>query len=270
MNRIDRMFAGKRESGQAAMIFYVTAGYPSLPATETVIDALAEGGADLIELGVPFSDPIADGPTIQKSSQAALERGTTLRAILELAARVRQRHPDLPMMLFSAYNPICHAGDAAFVPAIVQSGIDGVLIPDLPPEESDELRTACRQADLATVYLIAPTTTPQRAAMIAEASTGFVYYVSLRGVTGARAQLPADLAEKVAALKALTPKPVAVGFGISTPEQAHAVASITDGVVIGSALIKLIGPDPQDGDLARRVRDYARSLTDAVRAAQSR
>ena len=260
MNRIEQIFRTKRERGEAAMIFYITAGYPDLATTEKVIDILAEEGADLIELGIPFSDPIADGPMIQQASQVALERGVKLKDIFALAARVRARHPELAMIFFSAYNPIFHRGDATFVHEAAAVGMDGLLVPDLPPEEAGDLRQAADEAGLSVVFLVAPTTTPERTKMIAEASTGFIYYISLKGVTGARVSLPPDLEEKVLAIKSITDKPVVVGFGVSQPEQARAIAAFADGVVVGSALIKTIGPDPADPDLRGRVREFARAL----------
>lgn len=267
MNRIDRMFKAKRERGEAAMIYYLTAGYPSLEATERVIDALAAEGADLIELGIPFSDPVADGPTIQAAGQCALDRGFKVQDLFDLMRRVRAKHPDLAVIFFTAYNLVFHRGDEAFVNDAADAGADGLLVPDLPHEEAGDLVRAARARDLSTIFLVAPTTTSQRAAAIAEASTGFIYYISLKGVTGARAELPAELGERVRAVKALTDKPVAVGFGVSQPEQARAIAAFADGVIIGSALIKLIGPDAADPSLDARVRAYARSMTEALASA---
>lgn len=269
MNRIDQIFQTRREQGRAAMIFYITAGYPDLATTEKVINILAEEGADLIELGIPFSDPIADGPTIQEASQVALERGVTVQAILDLAGRIRAKHPSLALLLFSAYNPIFHRGDEAFVREAAAKGVDGLLVPDLPPEEATELRQATRQAGLSLVFLVAPTTTPERTVKIAEASTGFIYYISLKGVTGARATLPPDLEERVRAIKAVTDKPVAVGFGVSQPEQARAIAAFSDGVIVGSALVKAVGSNADDPALLGRVRNFVRSLTSELACEQS-
>jgi len=264
MNRIDQLFVEKRAKDEAVMIFYVTAGYPDLATTEQVIDILAGEGADLIELGIPFSDPIADGPTIQAASHVALERGVTVTAILELAARLRARHPRLALLFFTAYNPVFHRGDATFVAEAAAAGVDGLLVPDLPPEEAGDLRQAAAAAGLCVVFLVAPTTTPARAEKIAAASTGFIYYISLKGVTGARASLPPDLEEKVSALRRIAAKPVAVGFGVAEPEQARAIAQFADGVVVGSALIKLIGEDPQDAGREGRLRPFVRSLVQAA------
>jgi tryptophan synthase alpha chain len=269
VNRIDEAFARRRDGGGAAMIFYLTAGYPDLAATESAIDALAEAGTDILELGIPFSDPIADGPTIQKASQVALQGGITVRGVLELAGRVRQRHPKLAILLFGAYNPIFRFGDGQFVAEAVHVGADGLLVPDLPPESAGELRRHAGDAGLSTVFLVAPTTQPRRAALIAEASEGFIYYISLKGVTGARDQLPPDLEKHVRALKGQTAKPVAVGFGVSAPEQGRAIAAFADGVVVGSALVKLMGARADASDFARHVLDYARPMVEAVGAARS-
>jgi tryptophan synthase alpha chain len=265
MNRIDQMFQRKRAGGGKAMIFYVTAGYPDLAATEETIDALAEAGADLIELGIPFSDPIADGPTIQQASYVALQNGVTLRQIFALALRLRAKHPGLPILLFTAYNPIFHLGEAAFVRESQVAGIDGLLVPDLPPEEGQTLQTLCVEAGLALVYLVAPTTTPARAKKIAAATTGFVYCIALKGVTGARTGLPAELKGQIRGLRKLTDKPLAVGFGVSEPDQARAIAGFADGVIIGSQLVKLIGETPGDPGRRARIRDYARSMVAAAR-----
>ena len=281
-NRIEAVFMRTRAEGRAAMIFYVTAGQadalqnpggdglmpgdPELRATEAVIDALAEAGTDIVELGIPFSDPIADGPTIQAASKLALDAGVSTRQILALAARVRAKHPRLGLLLFTAYNPVFVFGEQAFISQAAAAGVDGVLIPDLPPEEAGALPGMARAAGLVTVFLAAPTTTLARAAKVAEASSGFIYYISLKGVTGARAEVPADLAERLAELKSVTDKPIAVGFGIGTPDQARAIAKLADGVVVGSELVKLVGREAAAGSaaLAASVREYAQSMRAAV------
>lgn len=264
MNRIDTVFKNHRDHGGRAMIFFVTAGYPDIATTETVIDALVEGGADLIELGIPFSDPIADGPTIQKSSYRALEGGVTVPDILEMASRVRQRHPELALLFFSAYNPVLHYGLKAFANKAAEVGADGLLIPDLPPEEAGELQAALAETDLSLVFLVSPMTSLDRARKVCEASTGFIYYVSSMGVTGARNELPAELVERVSAIKALTDKPVSVGFGVTRPDQARAIAAVSDGVIVGSALINLITENIGAPDLKDKVAAYARSLSDVA------
>ncbi len=264
MNRIEQAFNRRREAGGAAMIFYLTAGYPTLDATERAIDALAAAGADVIELGIPFSDPVADGPTIQAASTAALAGGLRVRSIFELAARVRRRHPNLALVLFGAYNPVLAMGEESFIELAAGAGVDGLLLPDLPPEAATELRAAAGRAGLSIIFLVAPTTTPERARLIAEASTGFIYYVSVRGVTGARSELPADLEPTVLRLKQLTDKPVAVGFGVSTPVQARAIAGFADGIIVGSELVRLIGEHAAAPDFEERVQRWARALVTAV------
>lgn len=266
LNNIDRAFADCRAAGRAAAIFYVTAGYPDLATSEAAVDWAADEGADIVELGIPFSDPIADGPTIQNASARALAAGTRIADILELTRRLRERHPRLGLLLFTAYNPVFRFGEAAFVEAAVRAGADGLLIPDLPPEEAGELPALAARAGLSQVFLIAPTTSEDRAARLAEASTGFIYYISLKGVTGARAELPPDLEPNVRRVRAATDKPVAVGFGVSRPEQARAISGFADGVIVGSALIKAIGEEPDDPEREMRVRAFVRGIVEATRS----
>jgi tryptophan synthase alpha chain len=267
MNRIDQMFQRKRAGGGKATIYYVTAGYPNLAATEETVDALVEAGADLIELGIPFSDPIADGPTIQQASFIALKNGLTLKQVFALASRLRNKHPDPPILLFTAYNPVFRLGEAVFVEEARNAGMDGLLVPDLPPEEAVDLQKLTGAAGLCLVYLVAPTTTPARARKICNATGGFVYCISLKGVTGARAALPAGLRKQIDGLRKFTDKPLAVGFGIGQPDQARQVAAFADGIVIGSQLIEQIGPTPGDPKRRARVRRFAQSIRDAVGAA---
>lgn len=263
LNRIDSMFAAKRASGSAAMIFYVTSGFPTMDKTEEAVLALEKAGADLIELGIPFSDPIADGPTIQKSSQVALEGGTTVKGVLELASKIRSQS-EIPLLLFSAYNPVHRYGPARFIADAASAGCDGVLIPDLPPEEGSELRSLCDEHAMSCVFLAAPTTTAERRKIIARASTGFIYYISLRGVTGARAEMPTDLAEKVRLLKDASDMPVAVGFGVSEPGQVRMISEHADGIVVGSALIDVMSEAADSPDFAERVHDFAAGLVGAL------
>lgn len=262
-NRIDAMFEAKRAAGERALIFYVTAGFPDEKTTEDVILALDEAGADLIELGIPFSDPVADGPTIQHASQIALDHGMTVRKAIDLAARIR-RQTEIPLLFFSAYNPIYRFGLERFAGELIKAGGDGMLIPDLPPEEAGELIPLCREKNLKLVFLAAPTTESQRREIIARESTGFIYYISLRGVTGARTDIAADLQKKVAELKAVTELPVAVGFGISKPEHVKLAGEVADGIVVGSALIDLIAKHAGTPKLREEVARYARSLADAL------
>ncbi len=239
MGRLGERFAALRSGGERALVPFVTAGDPDLATTEALIPALAEAGADAIEIGVPFSDPIADGPTIQRASQRSLAGGTSLRRILELVKRVRP-HIEIPLVLMGYANPFYAMGPAGFADTALEAGVDGVIVPDLPPEEGEDLYGALEERGVDGVLLAAPTTTPERMAMLAERSRGFLYYVSLTGVTSARAELAEGIEEAVRSVKERSPVPVCVGFGISTPEQAGRVASWCDGVVVGSALVQRI------------------------------
>ncbi len=242
-------FARAREAGRAALIPYVTAGHPSPEATPEVLRMLAEEGADVIELGVPFSDPLADGPTIQKSSFDAIERGTDLRWTLE-ALRGFRAESDVPVVLFTYLNPVLRYGVDAFLRDAAEAGAQGVLLTDLPVGSDPELERAFAESPLDLVRLIAPTTTPARLREIAAAGRGFLYYVSRTGVTGAQAELQEGLEREVAAVRAASTVPVAVGFGISTPEQAAAVARVAEGVVVGSALVDRLGREGVEGGRA--------------------
>lgn len=234
-----RVFAASADAGRAVLIPYLTAGFPEPSATPAILERLAAAGADVIELGVPFSDPVADGPTIQRSSQLALERGTTLAWVLDCLAEFRRRS-ETPVVLFTYLNPILAYGAERFLADAVQAGAAGVLLTDLPVGSDAALESAFERSPLALVRLIAPTTPADRAREIAQRAQGFLYYISRMGVTGARAELPPALAAEVRALKAVASVPVAVGFGISTAQQAAAVARVADGVVVGSALIDAI------------------------------
>ena len=262
-NRIDRMFEARREAGRAAMIFYVTAGYPDARTTLDCVAALDEAGTDLIELGIPFSDPIADGPTIQKASQVALEGGMTVKGVLEIVRDIRLKS-EIPLLFFSAYNPILRFGPERFINEAAAAGVDGLLVPDVPPEEAAEIEGWCTEKNLKLVFLAAPTTDEARARLIAEHSTGFLYYISLRGVTGARQSMAADLREKIEGLRKSSDLPIAVGFGISKPEHARLAGEIADGVVVGSALIDLIAQHAGTPSLKSETTRYAKSLIEAL------
>jgi tryptophan synthase alpha chain len=220
--------------GRTALVCYAMAGDPNLTATQELLRAIDENGADVIEVGLPFSDPIADGPTVQAAATRALRAGTTLPTIFEMVRGLRLRAPIVAM---GYMNPVERMGANAFARALAQAGIAGAIIPDLPLEEAAPLRAELTAAGLDLVPLVAPTTGPQRAAAIAREARGFLYYVSVTGVTGARTELPADLAARLRELRALSPVPLAVGFGISRPEQARALRGIADGIVVGSALV---------------------------------
>ena len=264
MSRIDDRFAELRDRGETALITFITAGDPDLETTEALVLAMAESGADLIEIGVPFSDPIAEGPTIQRASERALERGTNLRAILELVARLRP-HVDVPLLLMGYANPLHAMGEEAFAVAAGAAGVDGIIIPDLPPEEGEPFFAPCRERGIDPVLLAAPTTTPERLVHLAEQTRGFLYYVSLQGVTGARPELASDLEAKVRAAKAAGDAPVCVGFGISTPEQAARVGAWADGVVVGSAFVEAIERAPNREVAVREVSQLVASLKAPLR-----
>jgi tryptophan synthase alpha chain len=236
--RISRAFARASREGRAALVVFVEAGDPSLEVTERLLPALAEAGADVIELGVPFSDPIADGPAIQRASERALAAGARLASVLDLVARARAGGLDAPLVLFGYANPVLAMGEAAFATRAAAQGVDGALVTDLPPEEARAFASTLRATRLAPVFLLAPTSPPRRISMVGRLSRGFVYVVSRAGVTGVRSDVPADLGALVARVRSGVGRlPVAVGFGISTPEQVSAVARLADGVVVGSAVV---------------------------------
>lgn len=258
MSAIAAAFAACSEEKRAAFIPYLTAGDPDLATSAELLEALAAGGADLVELGVPFSDPIADGPVNQRAAERALASGTTLSGILRLVAEQRQRL-GLPIVLFTYFNPIHRRGIERFAEQAESSGVDGVLCLDLPPEESDELAEALERRQIDPIYLLAPTSTRRRIKRVDALSRGFVYYVSRTGVTGQRENLPSYLLKQVKRLRRRLARPLAVGFGISTPEQVAEVASVADGVVVGSALVELVELHAGSGDLPGRLeREVAR------------
>jgi tryptophan synthase alpha chain len=236
--RISRAFAKASREGRAALVVFVEAGDPSLEVTERLLPALAAAGADVIELGVPFSDPIADGPVIQRASERALAGGTTLSSVLALVGRARAAGLDAPVVLFGYANPVLAMGEAAFAAKAAEAGVDGTLVTDLPPEEGASFAATLRAARLDPVFLLAPTSPPRRARVVRRLSRGFVYVVSRPGVTGVRSDVPEGLADLVARVRTGVGRlPVAVGFGISTPAQVAAVARLADGVVVGSAVV---------------------------------
>jgi len=252
MGRIGVRFEKRRAEGKPAFVAFLTAGDPSLDRTATAALELDRAGVDVLELGVPFSDPLADGPVIQRASERALAQGATLPKVLALVKRIRERS-ELPLLLFSYYNPLLQHGLERLVREAREAGVDGVLVTDLPPEEAGEWVAAARAADLDTIFLASPTSPPERLRRVAEASRGFVYAISRTGVTGERQTLSEDAQPLVARLRALTDVPVALGFGLSTPEQVREAAAVADGVVVGSALVRFLEEHPE-GDLGARVR----------------
>ena len=266
MSRIAAAFARLRARRRTALVAFLTVGYPSVEETLRLVPALIEGGADVIELGVPFSDPLAEGPTIQRSSHHALERGVTPAICLDVVAGLRAQGVEVPVVLMGYYNPLLAYGLEEFCRDAAAAGADGIIAVDLPPEESHPLRDACRQHGLDLVYLLAPTSTDARIELVAGLAAGFVYCVSVAGVTGARDELPAGLSAFVDRVRARTPLPVAVGFGISKPKHFRAVARIADAAVIGSAIIDEIDrSDPSE--TVRKVKRYAEVVTGRRRAA---
>lgn len=249
-DRISAAFARARAENRALFIPYVCAGDPDPAVSLEVARALARAGAGLIELGVPFSDPLADGLTNQLAAQRALTAGVRQEDVFALAAALREEFEDLPIIFYTYYNLVHAQGPAAYAARCADAGVDGLLTLDCPPEEAGELLAACRAESLANIFIVAPTTPPARVRQIAAAASGFLYYVSRTGVTGVRDALPEGLAEAVAAIRAETSLPVAVGFGIGKPAQAAEVAQLADGVVVGSALVNLIANAAANGDLA--------------------
>lgn len=268
-SRIAQRFRELSGAGELGLVAYVTAGDPSLDATEKIILAVAEAGADVIELGVPFSDPVADGPTIQRASERALRNGVTLSAVLDLVGRLRTR-TKVPLVLFSYFNPILQMGIEKFADAAASAGADGVLATDLTPEESADYRKVLRARGLDTIFLAAPTSTDARLAQIAVASSGFLYLISRTGVTGARASLSAELPALVRRVRRFTSLPVAVGFGISLPTHVTVLGGIADAAVVGSALMAVIEKAPSADAAAESAADLVRSLKSAAGKGVSR
>lgn len=264
MTRISDTFAALRARSETALIPYIAVGDPDLDTTYDLVHEMARQGADLIELGVPFSDPMADGPTLQRAAERALRSGASLARVLELVQRLRSSLT-LPLILFSYYNPIFHYGGAQFAHAARQAGADGVLCVDLPPEEADELKQETDRHDLDLIFLLAPTTSLKRARTILKRARGFVYYVSVTGVTGARTVLPTDLSDTVRQVRAISPVPIGVGFGISSPTQAAQIAEVADAVIVGSAISQIIETHSGQPDLVPQVGAFIGSLKQALR-----
>lgn len=265
-NRIDSTFAALREKRQAAFVSYVCAGDPDIERSLEVVRALARAGVDVLELGLPFSDPLADGVVNQMAAQRALEGGATTAKVFELVRRFRESDPGTPVVLYAYLNNIYTYGSERFHSEALDAGVDGVLQLDLPPDE--ELANAELQhpTGLRRIRLIAPTTSDERIPEIAARGEGFIYYVCQEGVTGARSELATEIDTRVAKIKAATEVPVVVGFGISTPQQAAQVAACSDGVVVGSAIVKVIAEHAAAPDLAQRVHDFVKPLVDATKS----
>ena len=265
MNRIVERFARLKREGKKGFIVYIGAGDPNLTATRELALAFDKAGVDVLELGVPFSDPLADGLVNQLAAQRGLESGTTPPKVLETVAAIRRRS-EIPIILYIYFNLIHKAGLERFIKDAAKAGVDGLLVLDLPPEESDNYEALMRKAGLCHIYLVAPTTPEDRIELIVKRGSGFIYCISREGVTGMQKQVASNLASQAARIRAHTKLPVAVGFGISTPEQAKAVASVADAVVVGSAVVNQIAKHGKSKDLAKRVSEFVKSLANAVKS----
>ncbi len=261
-NRIKRQFSTLKNKGQKALVTFITAGDPDLATTASILPVLANSGADIIEIGIPFSDPMADGPTIQRASERALAGGTTLKAILELVRKNREL-VSVPIILMGYSNPIYNYGWQQFSEDAVKAGVDGLLLVDLPPEEADELLPTAKAAGLDTVFLLTPTSDKARIKQVNKHGSGFLYYVTVTGVTGARQSVSTSLSEELETVLQSIKLPVVAGFGISTPEQAAQVAAAADGVVVGSAIVKLF-EQYRGEELQEKVKNLVSSLKHAI------
>ena len=262
-NRIPATFDRLRREGKKALIPYIMAGDPSLADTEALVVALEEAGADLIEIGVPFSDPIADGPVIQKAAERALRAGVSLRGILRTVRSLRTR-TSIPLILMTYYNTVMAMGEREFCHEAVRAGVDGVIIPDMPPEEADLLQRASAAHGPCLIYLLAPTSTAARNAEVIKRTRGFIYYVSITGITGAKLRDTDSIKRNVRALQKKARKPVAVGFGIATPDDARHIAAFADGVIVGSALVRIIEECQHSADLIPAVSRFTAGLKAAL------
>lgn len=263
MNRIDKKFTTLKKQKKKAFIAFITAGDYGLSTTKKLVLEFERRGVDIVELGVPFSEPIADGPTIQASSERSLKRGTKLADIIKLAGQLRKT-ADIPIVLMTYYNPVLKYGLKKFVVDCVSNGVDGVIIPDLPPEEAGGLIGASKGKKFCTIFLLSPTSTKERIKLIAERSRGFIYYVSLTGITGARAKLPSELISRLRLLKKYTRKPVCAGFGVSRPEQVKEICSVADGVIVGSAIVKMMEKSAGKNNLPAVVGTYVEKLAEVA------
>lgn len=256
MNKLDTLFSTNR----FALIFYLTVGEFLKEDTLKIVEALIESGADGLELGVPFSDPLADGATIQEAMQVALKRGTSLKDVLELAQEINKKFA-IPLLIMGYYNPFYQYNLKRLCSEAKGAGVDGLIVPDLPPEEADELIECARENDLRTVFLLAPTSTEERWKKVGEVTTGFIYYVSVKGTTGERENLPEDIEKKVPKIKEVTKKPVAVGFGVSKPLHIRWLKNFSDGAVIGSALLRVLREHIDNNSRLKKLREFVSSLS---------
>jgi tryptophan synthase alpha chain len=266
VSRLAARFRELKARNEAALICFVTAGDPSEDLTVEVVNEIARAGADAVEIGLPFSDPLADGPSVQASSQRALESGMTTIKALALVRRIREANPDLPLILMTYYNPIRHYGLEKYAQDARAAGADAHIVTDLTPEEAADWKKYSVENGLDTVFLLAPTSTPDRVKVVAELSTGFLYCVSRTGVTGARKDVPAEVVEVVGRIRAQTTVPICVGFGVSTAEHVRAICSFADGAVVGSSLVDLIHHNRENPELLRTVHDYVAELKSGTKS----
>ncbi len=264
MNRIEKKLEALRQNGEKAFVAYITAGYPSPEYFENIILALDKGGVDIIEVGIPFSDPVGDGPVIQDASYTSLLKGTTPTKVLEWVANVRKR-TEIPILLFTYFNPILVQGISAFLQKSAQCGVDGILCVDLPVEEAGAYKAEAEKNGLSTVFLVAPNSSEERILHIVQKSSGFVYYVSRLGVTGEKDSIASDLSDAVKRIKKYTDLPVLVGFGISKPEHASFVSSVSDGVIVGSAFVRYLKEHVDNPQWENEFIQYVKSLVDATK-----
>jgi len=263
VNGIERRFAELKARGEKALVCFLTGGDPDLATTGRLVTAIADAGADIVEIGIPFSDPLADGPSIQASSFRALSAGATIGGVFEMVRTVRQSC-DVPIVLMTYFNPVNAYGVARFADDAADAGADGVIVTDLPPEEATEWKAAADRVGLAAIFLLAPTSTKDRIRLGAKMGSGFIYCVSRTGVTGARSDVPVELGALVDSIRETTELPIAVGFGISNPEQARQVAGLADGVVVGSALVNVIAARAGCADLIEQACEFVRRLKAGV------
>jgi tryptophan synthase alpha chain len=256
MSTIAQVFKKLKKSGKKALIPYIMAGSPSLDSTKRFIKELEEAGADIIELGIPFSDPLADGPAIQRASEDALQQGVTLKKVLQIVKEIR-KGSEIPLVLMTYYNPVFKYGIDEFARDAAGAGASGVIIPDLIPEEAGDFIESARRYRIDTIFLLAPTSTDDRIKKVVKASSGFIYYVSITGITGSQLHIDSAMKDTLSSIKAITDKPIAVGFGISTPQEAAAVSKLAEGVIVGSAIVRLV----QKG---KDIKQFVKSLREAI------
>jgi tryptophan synthase alpha chain len=254
MSKIEQTFSRLKKSGKKALISYIMAGDPSLEATKRFVSELEGAGTDIIELGVPFSDPLADGPAIQRAHERALQKGITLKKVISLVKEIRQ-FSQIPIILMTYYNPVFKFGLEAFAKEAAESGVDGVIIPDLIPDEAHDFVTSARHHNVDTIFLLAPTSTMERIRKVIKASTGFIYYVSITGITGSTLSVGDTMKDTLTLIKSNTGKPVAVGFGISNPEEASEISKLAEGVIVGSAIVRLIAEGKDITEFVKKIKE---------------